>query len=434
VLTPQPASRPRQRGRIAVALAGGGPLGAFYEIGALQALAEGIDGLDLCDLYAYVGVSSGAMLAAGLANDLTPVDIGRIVITNDAGHEAAEPSLFLRPAFREYGRRVAGAPRRLLTGLGRLALWPLSGSLAEVLEPLTGTLPAGIFDNGPFERYLSRLFTSGGRSNDFRRLRHRLVIVAADLNTGAERLFGATADERVPISQAVQASTALPGLYTPVTIDGHAYVDGALLRTMHASVVLEAGADLVFCINPLVSFDASAGGRQLPDLDLTRHGLPVVLGQTFRSLIQSRMLVGVAAYRRRFPHADILLFEPDRGDRRMFFATVFRYTDRRRLVDHAYQCTRRDLLRSAPTLAPVLARHGLRLRRDVLADPQRSFHAALERQRRANRRVAQTLAATLDRLEAQLASSAAGRRGSLQLSRTDPAARWSGRGPARSRR
>ena len=37
MLTPQLASRPRARGkRVAVALAGGGPLGAFFEMGALQ--------------------------------------------------------------------------------------------------------------------------------------------------------------------------------------------------------------------------------------------------------------------------------------------------------------------------------------------------------------------------------------------------------------
>ncbi len=404
MLTPQPASRRRHTGRVAVALAGGGPLGAFYEIGALQALAESIEGLDLCDLYAYVGVSSGAMLAAGLANGLTPVDIGRIAITNDAGHEAADPSLFLHPACREYARRAVGVPRRLLDGLSRLALWPLSGSLAEALEPLTGALPAGFFDNEPFERYLRRLFTSGGRTNDFRRLGHRLVVVATDLNTGAERQFGAPGDEGVPISRAVQASTALPGLYTPVSIEGRSYVDGALLRTMHTSVVLDAGADLVFCINPLVSFDASAGGSRKPAVNLTDHGLPIVLGQTFRSLIQSRMLVGMASYRHRYPEADILLFEPDRGDHAMFFANVFRYRDRRRLVDHAYQSTRRDLLRSARALAPLLARHGLTLRRSVLTDPQRSFREALERQRRANRRVARDLSRTLDRLEALVAA------------------------------
>ena len=78
--------------------------------------------------------------------------------------------------------------------------------------------------------------------------------------------------------------------------------------------------------------------------------------QTFRALIRSRMQVGVAAYHDRFPRAEIVLLEPDRGDRRMFFANVFRYADRRRLVDHAFDSTRRDLRRRARELAPVLAR------------------------------------------------------------------------------
>jgi hypothetical protein len=54
-------------------------------------------------------------------------------------------------------------------------------------------------------------------------------------------------------------------------------------------------------------------------------------------------------------------------------------------------------------LAPLLARHGLTLRRSVLTDPQRSFREALERQRRANRRVARDLSRTLDRLETLVA-------------------------------
>ena len=47
--------------RIGVALAGGGPLGAIYELGALCALDEAITGLDLADCHAYVGVSAGAL-------------------------------------------------------------------------------------------------------------------------------------------------------------------------------------------------------------------------------------------------------------------------------------------------------------------------------------------------------------------------------------
>ncbi|HXV40635.1 MAG TPA: patatin-like phospholipase family protein [Steroidobacteraceae bacterium] len=403
MLTLQTAARPRTSRRIGLALAGGGPLGAFYELGALQALTECIEGFDPCDLFAYAGVSSGSMLAAGLANGLKPVDIGRITISNDAGFDPAHPALFMKPAFGEYARRLARLPRLALEALVQYARAPLSQGLAEVLAPLSAAMPAGILDSAPFERYLRRLYTSGGRTNDFRRLRRRLFVVATNFNTGVAARFGEPGLDHVPISRAVQASTALPGLYPPVEIDGQTYADGALLRTMHASVVLEAGVDLLFGINPLVPFDASEDTEGAHEIELTRHGLPVVLGQTFRALIRSRMQVGVASYHDRFPRAEIVLLEPDRGDRRMFFANVFRYADRRRLVDHAFDCTRRDLQRRARELAPVLARHGLALDRKALTDPSRSFHGALERQRHADRKVAHNLTAALDRLERLLA-------------------------------
>jgi predicted acylesterase/phospholipase RssA len=309
----------------------------------------------------------------------------------------------MKPAFGEYARRLARLPRLALEALVQYARAPLSQGLAEVLAPLSAAMPAGILDSAPFERYLRRLYASGGRTNDFRQLRRRLFVVATNFNTGEAARFGEPGLDHVPISRAVQASTALPGLYPPVEIDGQTYADGALLRTMHASVVLEAGVDLLFGINPLVPFDASEDAEGAHEIELTRHGLPVVLGQTFRALIRSRMQVGVASYHDRFPRAEIVLLEPDRGDRRMFFANVFRYADRRRLVDHAFDCTRRDLSRRARELAPVLARHGLALDRKALTDPSRSFHGALERQRHADRRVAHNLTAALDRLERLLA-------------------------------
>ena len=58
--------------RTALALAGGGPLGAIYEIGAVMALSEALDGFDFNGLDAYVGVSAGGFIAAGLANGLSP--------------------------------------------------------------------------------------------------------------------------------------------------------------------------------------------------------------------------------------------------------------------------------------------------------------------------------------------------------------------------
>lgn len=54
-----------------MALAGGGPEGAIYEIGALRALDEVLVGVDLNDLDIYVGVSAGAFIGACLANQLS---------------------------------------------------------------------------------------------------------------------------------------------------------------------------------------------------------------------------------------------------------------------------------------------------------------------------------------------------------------------------
>ena len=57
----------RPRPRVGLALAGGGPLGGIYEVGALLALTDSLDGIDFSELDVYVGVSSGSFVAAALA-------------------------------------------------------------------------------------------------------------------------------------------------------------------------------------------------------------------------------------------------------------------------------------------------------------------------------------------------------------------------------
>ena len=97
------------------------------------------------------------------------------------------------------------------------------------------------------------------------------------------------------------------------------------------------------------------------------------------------------------------MFEPDRGDERLFFQNVFRYADRRRLAEHAYQRTRGDLLRHADGLQPLLRRHGIELRLDVLEDPRRTFLQAIQERKRREYPVTGALHRTLDALEAGLA-------------------------------
>ena len=71
----------------ALALAGGGPLGAIYEIGSLVALGEALDGLNLTDCDLYVGVSSGSFIAAGLVNGITAPEMHAMFIESDAADD-----------------------------------------------------------------------------------------------------------------------------------------------------------------------------------------------------------------------------------------------------------------------------------------------------------------------------------------------------------
>ena len=193
-------------------------------------------------------------------------------------------------------------------------------------------------------------------------------------------MFGAPGFDDVPISRAIGASSALPGLFPPVEIHGQHYVDGALNKTLHASLALDQGVDLLFCVNPLVPFDAQSAhrrGGRLTVQKLDRGGLPIVLSQTFRAIIHSRMRVGMEKYATQYPQADILLFEPAREDVEMFFARIFSYSQRRRLCMLAFDSTRAYLARNAATLAPALHRHGLRLRAERVADPERRIADAL---------------------------------------------------------
>jgi predicted acylesterase/phospholipase RssA len=93
-----------------------GFLGAAYELGALAALDESIEGLKLSALDVYVGVSAGAFLAAGLANGLSPHAMVRLFIESEDADIPFDPATLLRPAWSELGDRIGQVPG-LVSGL-----------------------------------------------------------------------------------------------------------------------------------------------------------------------------------------------------------------------------------------------------------------------------------------------------------------------------
>lgn len=406
-------NRPTQAPRIALALAGGGPLGAIYEIGALCALQESLHGLNLNQLNHYVGVSAGGFIAAGLANGLTPRELCASFIENDnQPSETFDPAWLMVPAYGEFGRRGLMLPGLLLSALWKLTVG--GKSLLQTVEGLGPALPTGIFSSDQTHHQLARLFSRDGRTNDFRQLKTKLTLVATNLDSGEAAPFGQPGWDHVPISQAVQASAALPGLFPPVEIDQNYYVDGALKKTMHASVALDDGVDLMLCLNPLVPFDATAPQfekvmqRGLPPERraiprIVDGGLPAVLSQTFRSMIHSRMALGLKHYERAYPDTDIILIEPDHRDPELYLANTFSYSQRRHLAEHAYQQTR-QMLRSRKTgLSAKLHRHGITLNHQALDDPKRHLSAPAKAPTRIGQAIA-TLQEVMDDLGHTIAS------------------------------
>lgn len=362
------------RGRVGLALAGGGPAGAVYEIGALWALSEALEGLDLSALSCYVGVSAGALLAACLANGIAPKTLVRLIDGTASNEERFEPELFFVPNYREFLRRGAALPALFGEALWHFTRRRRGHGVASWLSRAAATVPVALFDNDPIREYLTRVFAKRGRTDDFRRLSTKLVVVATDLDTGQLVRFGDKGNDRVPISRAVQASTALPGLYPPVKIDGRDCVDGVLLKTLHASIALDEGVELLLCVNPIVPVDTTVGEQAgtLPPNALRSHGLPAIVSQMFRTLVHSRLELGMSTYVTRYPEADVVLFEPGRDEYDMFFSNIFSFETRRSLCELAYRATRRDLVARADELEPVFAEHGIRLNTDVLAETERT--------------------------------------------------------------
>jgi len=388
---------------IGLALAGGGPEGAIYEIGVLRALDEALVGLDLNDLHCYVGVSSGAFIAANLANQITPSQMCRAIVKHEPGEHPFVPETFFTPAVGQFVKSGLAVPRLLLDAFSQFLLAPHDLTLLESLTRLSHALPIAVFDNEPIRSYLRKIYSIKGRSDDFRALSHPLYVIAADLDSATAVRFGEPGWDHVPISRAVQASSALPGLYGPVEIDGRNYVDGVLLKTLHASVALDAGAQLLFCVNPIVPVDTEGvvtTGLMTND-QLVSRGLPSVLSQTFRTLIHSRLRVGMGSYVTKYPDADVLLIEPPPNDFLMFFTNIFSFSARKQVCQHAYQATRRQLLGRRHELEPLLARHGIRMRIDVLEDPARDLWSGvgLPAGGRFHRATTSRLGEALDRLE-----------------------------------
>lgn len=388
--------------KVGLAMAGGGPAGAIYEIGVVHALEQAIEGLSLNDINVYVGLSAGAFITANLANNIPTEQMCRAVVSRDREDHPFVPQTFLTPAVGEFVKSGLALPRHFLHAVEDFLRNHDDRSVLKSLTRLSGSIPVGVFDNRPIRRYLEKIYARPDRTDDFRELKKRLFVVAADLDSGEAMIFGKDRMD-VPISQAVQASSALPGLYPPVLIDGRHYVDGVLLKTLHASTILDEGIDLAICINPIVPVDTKTAveAGYMRRGKLIDRGMPLILSQTFRTLIHSRMLAGFDKYADRYKDVDILLIEPSKEDYRMFFTNIFSFASRKWVIEHAFHSTLANLAANREHVGQILEKRGFRLRTELLDPPYPDLWENLSiPMRRSNRHeTTQKLDLALDKLE-----------------------------------
>jgi predicted acylesterase/phospholipase RssA len=401
--------RRKRKPKVALVLAGGAVAGGAFKVGGLKALDDFLVGRKITDLDLYVGLSAGSILAVSLAGGVPPDEMIKVLEGTSGRLDQLRPLNFYSPNWREFVTRPAKFSYDLLSYLPGIA-WEFIESvpklreeigpsvrgfvrdpsyanaeavamdLLEMVSPsrevpaLTNHIPAGFFDNAGLETWLSRNIQRMRMPNDFRAFERKagrsLYITACDLDTAERVIFGADESSELTISQAVQASTALPIFYKPARLNGVDYMDGGIRHTANIDIAIEKGADLIICYNPFRPFlnriDSDEGeerpfaeGRYLSD-----RGLKVVINQVFRTLLHSRLKLGLQRYLTddRFK-GDIVLLEPREEDADFFAINPLAFWKRAESIRHGFDSVRGTIEENLEQLQEIFACYGLELDR-----------------------------------------------------------------------
>ena len=98
----------------------------------------------------------------------------------------------------------------------------------------------GLATNDKMALYLERQIDNPR----FEDLRVPFYVSTTNLNLGEIRYF-----HKGPVIPTVRASCVLPGIFSPVEIEGDLYCDGGILTRIPCKVLKEAGADLVIAVD-----------------------------------------------------------------------------------------------------------------------------------------------------------------------------------------
>lgn len=207
----------------ALVLGGGGVAGIAWMTGLLLGLHEA--GHDIADADLVIGTSAGANVAAQLGSGLPLEDLYR---------RQVEPALQSRELAAEINWEKFSADlepylSRASTPLGQLRQF---GAFALAADTVPEVDRRAVIE--------SRLPSRDWPATPTK-------IIAIDAESGELAAFDASSG--VSLVDAVGASSAVPGIWPPVTINGRRYVDGGVRSADNAD--LAAGATRIVVVSPL---------------------------------------------------------------------------------------------------------------------------------------------------------------------------------------
>jgi NTE family protein len=211
------------RPRVGLVLSGGGARG-FAHIGILRVLEAMRVPID-CIAGTSMGALVGGSYAAGVSPEEMESRLGRIDWTD---------------LLRDDPGRLEKPYRQRADDFN--SLWPLElGVRGGKVQ-----LPAGATSFYKFELFLRDMISLGGGVTvaQFDELTVPFRALATNLETGEAKVF-----DRGDLPRIMRASMSVPGLFTPVDIDGQLYVDGGLTRNLPVNVARRTCADVVIAVN-----------------------------------------------------------------------------------------------------------------------------------------------------------------------------------------
>jgi NTE family protein len=361
---------PRRQGKSALVLAGGGLLGAVYEIGALRAIDDLLVDRTVNDFDLYIGTSAGAIVASLLASGFSPEQMFQGIAGAVPDLKPIERGHLFNLNHRDLLRGGLTLPRGL-AGEGIYHLRHLREvTLLDLFWSAVQILPSGVYDSSALERYMRTLLAAAGGTDNFDELRRELYVIATELDTGERAIFRTGADCRVPISTAVAASAAMPMVYKPVRICGIDYVDGGLRGNASLDLAIENGATLVVCINSMVPYRPARGqgSKESRGQIVSARGVGAVASQTLRIVSHGGLRYHIKQLTRMHPEVDIIVIEPRPDDAQMFYGNAMHYPDRLAVARHGFETVTIDLAEDYNRYKQILARHDIPLTRRLVVE------------------------------------------------------------------